>query len=267
MRAIKVVVSFLLIGLSLWEIVVFAQQNGGSAGMRKHKQDVRSRSTGTTAGTTTTAAATTATTSATTSATINKATPNKESAGSSSANQHFDQPRCPHCPDTKNLVKVALQRFWENDLVTALGCACNALKSKNQEDGARSILHTLRPLIKPAAFAEMDKSWFDPPINDAPALLKNWELLGPFPVGKMELDADPTFVAMRRDQFPYSIEHTGFDPAAYILSLPTDNTTIHSELISDTDAHWKKVNAKSNGQVCNYWWIWLLLWLRWWLLS
>jgi hypothetical protein len=69
---------------------------------------------------------------------------------------------------------------------------------------------------------------------------KSWDVLGPLPVGKMELDADPTF------QFWDLKRHE--DIAAYILSLP-DNYSVTSELMPEGKLTWKQFSGKQNGQV------------------
>lgn len=64
------------------------------------------------------------------------------------------------------------------------------------------------------------------------------EVLGPINVGKLEVDADPTFM---------STDHS-IDPCLYILGLPT-NITIYSDLVSTGEIKWKDYNVNNKNEI------------------
>jgi hypothetical protein len=186
-----------------------------------------------------------------TSASSSPATSSSSGTQSGNNNNNNNKLTCPRCPVTTNIVKVALEKFWENDLVTAYACACNAVLAKSNDDVAKAILYSMRP-AKASLPTDYDLSQFESPSSDG-RLLKNWEILGPMNIGKLELDADPTFLfhdfhnSMGRHDHNYGFLH--FDPIAFILSMSSENTTIYSDMLSEGKIGWKRITSKNTGQV------------------
>ncbi len=173
------------------------------------------------------------------------------SGASSTPSKDHNKITCPKCPASSNLVKVALEKFWENDLISAYSCACNALLIKSNDDMAKAILYSLRP-AKSTFPQDFDLNTFEPPSSDRTSL-KTWEILGPMNIGKLELDADPTFLfnefhnSFGRHQHSYGFQY--FDPIAFILSMSSENTTVYSDMVSEGKIEWRKISAKNTGQV------------------
>jgi hypothetical protein len=75
-------------------------------------------------------------------------------------------------------------------------------------------------------------------------LIKEWQILGPIGIGKLEIDADPTFLSTIIDI------KTDFDVGKYILSLP-NNFSVYSDLATGGKVKWKSFQTKpNNNEVC-----------------
>lgn len=70
-------------------------------------------------------------------------------------------------------------------------------------------------------------------------------MLGPISVGKLEHDADPTF--MVQHVFP-SYKMDTLDVGAYILGMPT-NVAVLSDLATGGVVKWTSMNANEAGEV------------------
>ena len=112
------------------------------------------------------------------------------------------------------------------------------------------------------------------PRQEPPHILLPWEVLGPLPVGKLEMDGDPTFIAACGDRSgggcgggrgsrggsygnsndnnnrgnPSSSQDRGFDFALYVLSLHHKYGTVVSEMAED-GVKWKGFRARDDGLV------------------
>lgn len=158
---------------------------------------------------------------------------------------------CLRCRKTEariSFTNTALVYFWRGDYNQALACACQQLKSSPSDEQSRSILASLyhhpeakriRSLYSIPAPSSMSKNNNKKDNNNNNhILIKNWEILGPINVGKLELDADSTF----------PVHGLASDVAAYILSMPS-NLTIHSELVTEGKTSWKKFTPANPGQL------------------
>jgi hypothetical protein len=145
---------------------------------------------------------------------------------------------CPKCPVNSQQSKFALQNFWLQRIDTAFACACQALAAGASDDLLKALLVSLKSQqqhIKhfPATFPV-------PTLSDSKPVLRDWEIFGPFPVGKMEIDGDPTFQSLKFHEFP--------DFASYLLAM-SPNTVRYSELMTEGKVVWKRQQANMNGQV------------------
>lgn len=157
----------------------------------------------------------------------------------SNVKESIEPSACPACPST-NKVKFAIESIWSNDLLMAYACACNQLLTKAEDGFAQAILYQLSQ----AKYHRLDlitssTKKVEPPTKD-PAGIKSWEILGPINVGKLEMDADPSFSAVPFDS-------SVMDPASYLLSMPS-TATVHSDLVAER-VHWQTVHAKKPGDV------------------
>jgi hypothetical protein len=144
---------------------------------------------------------------------------------------------CPPC-EGPSKIGQAIDYFWRNDLMGAYACACNHLLQKRSDGFAQSIQHSLSQ-TKYFSITNI-KNKFETPTNDPPAI-KTWEVLGPINVGKLEVDADSTFIS--------PLTSTGsLDVAQHILSMPL-NASVFSELVLHGQTGWRSIQAKKTGEV------------------
>jgi hypothetical protein len=144
---------------------------------------------------------------------------------------------CPPC-EGQSKIRQAIDYFWQNNLMGAYACACNHLLHKGLDGFAQSIQYSLSQ-SKYFSTTNIQKK-FDTPTSDSPAI-RTWEVLGPINVGKLEVDADSTFITSP----PTS---SGLDVAQYILSMPS-NATVFSELMLHGQTGWRSVQSKKTGEV------------------
>jgi hypothetical protein len=142
------------------------------------------------------------------------------------------------CPVNTNQFKYALQNFWMQRLDVAYICASQALGAGVNDELLKALLVSLKQ--QKQYISEFNNALAIPQLSDPKPILRDWELLGPFPVGKMEIDADPTFQSPKFLDFP--------DFASYILAMSSNAPRI-SELLTEGKVVWKKQQAGSNGQV------------------
>jgi hypothetical protein len=145
---------------------------------------------------------------------------------------------CPTCLVKTYLTRYSIHRFWNHDGETAYACACHALKANPNDDLAKALITSLRS----ARMINKETSNVVP-TKDPKQNIKSWEILGPINVGKLELDADPTFHS------PILRQHQG-DVGSYLLSMD-GNAAVYSDLVSEGHIQWQKASAKSSGQVLN----------------
>lgn len=161
-------------------------------------------------------------------------------APTSGTKESVEPPACPPCP-SNNKIKSAIESYWSNDIFGAYSCACNQLLTKKEDGYAQAIIYQLSQAKhqRLEQITALNKK-VEPPSKD-PTSIKSWEILGPINVGKLEMDADPSFSAVLRDR-------ASFDPALYLLSMPF-NTTVHSDLTAEGRVQWQTVHAKKPGDV------------------
>lgn len=107
---------------------------------------------------------------------------------------------CPPCLARKNKLKEALHWFWRGRLRHAYACACHVASTDKADLSSRamaeSILYALQQSKYALALQEefpLLSSPLSPPKVDPPYGIEQWEVLGPFPVSKLEVDGDPAF--------------------------------------------------------------------------
>ena len=156
---------------------------------------------------------------------------------------------CPKCLVTENVLSYVLDMYWSENYISAYGCACYLYKSNKENGILQSILHSLSKMTELRNKNDVNydsgieyavTAQFDVPTVDPPQILTRWDIIGPFPVGKLEVDGDPLFTAFN--------DHDERDIGSYILTLPR-NITFYSELIQDSVLNWYTTNAPSSGLV------------------
>lgn len=96
---------------------------------------------------------------------------------------------CPFtCPYT-NIGGQAIRQFWLNNIVLADSCAC-AIQRKDVHDGLASAIRseTIRSKHIPSAYRlEISKQVLPQPRQHTTHVFMDYEVLGPFPIGKLEV--------------------------------------------------------------------------------
>lgn len=153
---------------------------------------------------------------------------------------------CPVCPSPSHKIKLshvkqAFNYFWREMYQDSFACACQALLLQPENTMAQALLHAINK--DPKADIVMPVSITSPPTKD-PAPLDLWQVLGPFPVGKLEVDADPAFDAHDRlahdNATFHDHPHRSLDPAVHIL---THTGHAWSELLVNGVVSWKTVRT------------------------
>lgn len=155
---------------------------------------------------------------------------------------------CLPCPrgKTDNINDLAIMYYWKaqeyntEDLFSlAYGCACNGLKLKDDK-----ILKAISYDIA-KNYLSITNSDMSMPNSDL-GPLRNWEILGPLPVGKLEIDGDPTFSKHNSNYFMNkSMEKVPLNVGLHILALP-NNITVYSELMQTGKVTWRKQAVTKN---------------------
>ena len=124
---------------------------------------------------------------------------------------------CPKCPDAKDPLNLAIDSFWKNDLFSAYSCACHALLVKPDSGLAQAIIFAVSKSKLSADFMPHAGPISKP--KQEPLFGNIWELLGPFPSGKLELDACPALAAYRASLLGIPADYAE-DEATAILTMP-----------------------------------------------
>jgi hypothetical protein len=149
---------------------------------------------------------------------------------------------CKQCPVSSHISSLsAIENtmkwsLWANNSVSALGCACELIRRGKASfytyTVVRGILSGENPLLKVS-----DLSFYDPPKSvKASSTLNRWELLGPFPVSKLELDGDPTF------DLTTNSDRSNKDLGLRILGMPS-NSKAYSELVRGGEVTWTEAKS------------------------
>ena len=101
---------------------------------------------------------------------------------------------CAPCPceeaSVDNQLKKALVHFWMEDYVTAASCACNVLKKNKHNQLALSVSQAC---WSGSTLSHGHRKRFGEPKVPPSLYPTSWEVLGPIPAGKLEIDGDPSF--------------------------------------------------------------------------
>ena len=168
---------------------------------------------------------------------------------------------CPPCPSEEARVdqqlKKAVLHFWMRDYITADNCACHVLK-KNRKD--QLALSVSRACWSSGTLTQGTGKRFGGPKIPPPLYPVYWEVLGPIPAGKLEVDGDPSFDSHLRAHSSRLLRYAtnssgsggmpskqgGFEPILHLLILPTE-IKVYSELVNSGYISWKRVAAKEPG--------------------
>ena len=171
-------------------------------------------------------------------------------------NQNIDKKEisskdCLPCPRSKNdnLNDLAIMYYWkaqeyssEDFFSLAYGCACSGLKLKEDDKILQSIAYDITK-----NYLTVLNSDFSMP-NTEYGALRSWEILGPLPAGKLEVDGDPTFSKFSKHDYDFankSTEKILMNVGLHILSLPS-NLTVYSELMQNGKVTWRKQSVAKN---------------------
>ena len=198
-----------------------------------------------------------------------------------------DQPcpgTCPVVPERQ--LRFALRQYWLGNAHISFNCACASLKStQNSPNMARAIMYALtyakdntvnkgealdagaEGIINNRGQSPRGDGRFVPialkvrePAEAARPIIQVWEVLAPLPVGKLEVDADPTFDDLLRNPAGYEYEAPEWsgmegrwsklprrlDPVRHVLTMPT-NVTVYSELMAYAAVHWRTYYASQQA--------------------
>jgi hypothetical protein len=148
------------------------------------------------------------------------------------------------CPATpKEVQRFVTTSFWQGNHVDTYLCATQMMNSKLDAGLAAAILYFLTQ-------TKFSLSANVPPVkgpNVEAGSLVSWELLGPFPVSKLEVDGDPTFDGFTMTE---SASRSNFDPIHAILAMNSSSSKYSSELVAGSVVKWTAVKGKGdNSQV------------------
>ena len=143
----------------------------------------------------------------------------------------------------KDILRYTVLSFWRGNLIDAYVCALSALQTRKDNGLLRAMLYYISQ-SRNAISTSIPK--YSAPTMEASSLLQ-WELLGPFPVGKLEVDGDPAFDFVSHED--ETNDNRPLDPGQYILSL-NSSIIAYTEFTSGATTTWSTINARiNNGQV------------------
>lgn len=147
---------------------------------------------------------------------------------------------CPQCAVSQHQAKYALQQYWMLKLDNSYACACQVLTTSpsSTDEMLKALFLSLKG--QRHYIPQFDATIKIPALADPKPILRDWEILGPFPVGKMEVDGDPTFQSFKYDDYE--------DFASYLLSM-SSNAVRYSELLSEGKVSWRRLQSGASGQV------------------
>lgn len=163
----------------------------------------------------------------------------------------LDLNECPPIPSKSNQFGV-FAGYWRGDKKITFDRACNVLaQSKKRDPIIRAILSDLRD--RTDYLIDLPDGHFtisDLPSQRSVVIPHVWELLGPFSVGKLEVDGDPTFDEyLSVFSLLNSDSQRDIDAMQYILGMEPENV-VPSELVSGGTISWSIVKGdKSSGAV------------------
>ena len=150
------------------------------------------------------------------------------------------------CSNVDDPSKYAIASYWKNYYLMSFTCAQLSVSKNKNVDMMQSILYSLSRMRNLPVPLANDK--VSTPAKSPPSAVKEWELLGPLPSGKLELDADPTF-----ESYGPNFEDPNYDIALYLLRMPSDSK-VFSELVQGGVVSWqsKVAKASTGGLVRTY---------------
>jgi hypothetical protein len=95
---------------------------------------------------------------------------------------------CSPCPSESGVAftSLSLTKFWENDIASANGCSCMALQLRKDDPIALAV-YAATSKQAGGANTNFDAGGFSS--KTAPSVLRDWEVLAPFPPGQSHFDA------------------------------------------------------------------------------
>ena len=166
---------------------------------------------------------------------------------------------CPICPHHKlevSDVDIA-SLYWQESYQDAIGCICSfhSLQYASRKDKARkkvlpgwmstflrdmTVTANNEHAIPTVLYKYLNQSLKSKAKGEGQVKLSKWEVLGPLPIGKLELDGDPTFSMLDRNT-----HDTSFDVAAHILGLKhSQGFPIYSEHVQSGLVSWQTIIPK-----------------------
>ena len=97
---------------------------------------------------------------------------------------------CPRpCDVSVNPQQRAIQAFWANNIILAEACACLALQVNSEDSLAEAIRYeSMLSSFMPSSYRQASSSMpVERPRHTPPYALQDYELLGPIPIGKLEV--------------------------------------------------------------------------------
>lgn len=101
---------------------------------------------------------------------------------------------CPRdCDNEYYPVKRAIEAYWLNDIVLAEACACNAILKSKEDSLAEAIRYEcMHSKYMPSAIRHFANPGMSPspvhlPKREPPVDIMDFDILGPLPVGKLEV--------------------------------------------------------------------------------
>jgi hypothetical protein len=158
---------------------------------------------------------------------------------------------CPPSSSKNNEFRV-LADYWRGNWRDCFSNACNILyQSKRKDPVVRAVLNILTN--EDASLNNLPKAHFarsEMPSQRPVIIPRAWEILGPLPVGKLEVDGDPSFDRyLTRTLLSHSTDVGEMDSTEYLLGLDPA-TSIHSEMVSGGTISWSVARGnKANGLV------------------
>lgn len=161
--------------------------------------------------------------------------------------------KCPDCvtynyytEGNHPYIDSAIASYWRNDLHNSYACICNYNEqskiTKQSNPFMQLLLYSISQSKHYSIVSNDDNNKkVELPAVDAPPI-KSFEVLGPINVGKLEVDADPTF------NLNGNCRGSTSDVGCFLMSLPS-NLSVSSDLIVGGRIGWQTMKTNSKGMV------------------
>ena len=119
---------------------------------------------------------------------VSDASPKQEKSDDKDRAPEYNSDICSHCPSMSGVAftSLSLTKFWENDIASANGCSCMALQLRKDDPIALAV-YAATSRQSGGANNNFDTGGFSS--KTAPSVLRDWEVLAPFPAGQSHVDA------------------------------------------------------------------------------